>query len=178
MPRRKLCSTWNKPNRTNTSPNIFDVRQVFKGSKCVWYSQSEYTSLGNLLTYPNIANAVQERSLRLHGIWQYIGQGQLTSFDPASRQFRNVLEGDPRQIWQVRAKTSTVLGQYLQKISAWKASASTTQKIADIAHMNSSYTSSLGTMNWWHRHNGATFFKTWNNRLISITLISTPMSNV
>ncbi len=45
------------------------------------------TALANLLTYPNVASAVQSDQIKLHGVWQNIGEGQLMTFDPASRQF-------------------------------------------------------------------------------------------
>ncbi|MFV0408541.1 MAG: carbonic anhydrase [Paracoccus sp. (in: a-proteobacteria)] len=44
-------------------------------------------SLENLLTYPNVAHAVQCNKINLHGVWQNIGDGQLMTFDPVSRQF-------------------------------------------------------------------------------------------
>lgn len=49
---------------------------------------SVMTSLENLMTYPNVARAVADRGLRLHGIWQDLGCGTLMAFDPKTNQFQ------------------------------------------------------------------------------------------
>ena len=47
-------------------------------------------SLGNLMTFPFVAEAVEQGSLSLHGLWTDIGEGTLLEFDGAKESFRAV----------------------------------------------------------------------------------------
>lgn len=44
-------------------------------------------SLENLMTFPFIADAVQDDTLTLHGLWTEIGEGGLECYDPAAEKF-------------------------------------------------------------------------------------------
>src|SRR5690606_39100481 len=44
-------------------------------------------SLENLMTFPFIAQAVQDDRLSLHGLWTDIGEGGLWGYDPALECF-------------------------------------------------------------------------------------------
>lgn len=48
------------------------------------------TSLENLVTFPWVANKVDEGSLTLHGMWTDIAEGGLEYYDPSSGAFRPV----------------------------------------------------------------------------------------
>ncbi|TYB86375.1 carbonic anhydrase [Oceaniovalibus sp. ACAM 378] len=47
-------------------------------------------SLDNLMTFPFIADAVNEERLSLHGLWNDIGEGELHALDPVSGTFSSV----------------------------------------------------------------------------------------
>ncbi|KIN78766.1 carbonic anhydrase [Sulfitobacter mediterraneus] len=53
---------------------------------------SVMTSLENLMTYPNVVSAIESRGLKLHGIWQDLGGGQLMAFDPGTKQFQHIMK--------------------------------------------------------------------------------------
>ncbi len=48
-------------------------------------------SLQNLLTFPWIAEKVEAGTLRLHGWYFDLAEGELLNFDPKSKQFKNVI---------------------------------------------------------------------------------------
>ena len=48
------------------------------------------TSIGNLLTFPFVREAVESEDMTLHGVWHEIGTGQLEVFDPAADGFVQV----------------------------------------------------------------------------------------
>ena len=47
-------------------------------------------SLENLMTFPFVANSVQDGSLSVHGLWTDIGEGSLECFDPAAKDFYQI----------------------------------------------------------------------------------------
>jgi carbonic anhydrase len=49
--------------------------------------QAVLTSLQNLMTFPFVRAAVEAGDLSLHGLWNDIGDGSLTQFDPAKAEF-------------------------------------------------------------------------------------------
>ncbi|MGD9862237.1 MAG: carbonic anhydrase [Pseudodonghicola sp.] len=49
--------------------------------------QSVLASLANLMTFPFVAEAVQEGALSLHGLWTDIGEGGLEYYDPKLGHF-------------------------------------------------------------------------------------------
>jgi len=52
--------------------------------------QSVLASLSNLMTFPFIAEAVEDGSLSLHGLWTDIGEGGLEYYDPKHERFVKV----------------------------------------------------------------------------------------
>lgn len=52
--------------------------------------QSVLASLANLMTFPFVAEAVQEGALSLHGLWTDIGEGGLEYYDPQLGHFAPV----------------------------------------------------------------------------------------
>jgi carbonic anhydrase len=52
--------------------------------------QAVIVSLENLMTFPFVAEAVEEERLSLHGLWTDIGEGGLEFLDPASGQFQPI----------------------------------------------------------------------------------------
>lgn len=52
--------------------------------------QSVLASLSNLMTFPFIAEAVEEGALSLHGLWTDIGEGGLEYYDPKLERFVKV----------------------------------------------------------------------------------------
>ena len=52
--------------------------------------QSVLASLSNLMTFPFIAEAVEEGALSLHGLWTDIGEGGLEYYDPKLQRFVKV----------------------------------------------------------------------------------------
>ncbi|TDK46820.1 carbonic anhydrase [Antarcticimicrobium luteum] len=52
--------------------------------------QSVLASLANLMTFPFIAEAVEEGSLSLHGLWTDIGEGGLEYYDTKAKAFAPV----------------------------------------------------------------------------------------
>lgn len=51
-------------------------------------------SLTNLMTFPCVETRVRKGSLRLHGAWFDVSEGELHLLDPATRRFRVLREGD------------------------------------------------------------------------------------
>ena len=47
-------------------------------------------SLNNLMTFPFIAEAVEDGRLQLHGVWKDIRDGELEAYDPATGIFERV----------------------------------------------------------------------------------------
>ena len=47
-------------------------------------------SLENLMTFPFVADSVQDGSLGVHGLWTDIGEGSLECFDPAAKDFYQI----------------------------------------------------------------------------------------
>jgi carbonic anhydrase len=52
--------------------------------------QAVIVSLENLMTFPFVAEAVEEERLSLHGLWTDIGEGGLEFLDPTSGQFQPI----------------------------------------------------------------------------------------
>lgn len=52
--------------------------------------QAVLTSLGNLMTFPFVAERVERGSLALHGLWTDIGEGTLHSWEPGRGAFAPV----------------------------------------------------------------------------------------
>jgi len=52
--------------------------------------QSVLASLGNLMTFPFVSEAVENGALSLHGLWTDIGEGGLEYYDPKSGHFVQV----------------------------------------------------------------------------------------
>ncbi|MHA3978188.1 carbonic anhydrase [Halovulum sp. GXIMD14794] len=48
------------------------------------------TSLDNLMTFPQVAQRVEDGTLALHGLWHDIGSGGLECYDPETDSFRAV----------------------------------------------------------------------------------------
>jgi carbonic anhydrase len=46
------------------------------------------TSLGNLMTFPFVAAAVEAGELALHGLWNDIAEGTLEIYDPTLDRFK------------------------------------------------------------------------------------------
>jgi carbonic anhydrase len=51
-------------------------------------------SLSNLLSFPCVQQRVAKGSLRLHGAWFDVSEGELHVLDPATRRFRVVKDGE------------------------------------------------------------------------------------
>ncbi|WP_170582306.1 carbonic anhydrase [Ruegeria arenilitoris] len=49
--------------------------------------QAVVASLENLMTFPFVAEAVQNGSISLHGLWTDIGEGGLEYYDPSGKKF-------------------------------------------------------------------------------------------
>ncbi|WP_170364443.1 carbonic anhydrase [Ruegeria arenilitoris] len=49
--------------------------------------QAVVASLENLMTFPFVAEAVQNDSISLHGLWTDIGEGGLEYYDPSGKKF-------------------------------------------------------------------------------------------
>ena len=47
-------------------------------------------SLGNLMTFPFVAEAVKDERLTLHGLWTDVGEGGLQQYDPVSDVFESI----------------------------------------------------------------------------------------
>ncbi|WP_299134588.1 carbonic anhydrase [uncultured Amaricoccus sp.] len=49
--------------------------------------QTVLVSLGNLMTFPFVSEAVMDGRLQLHGTWKDIGEGDLEVYDPGTQAF-------------------------------------------------------------------------------------------